>query len=137
MADQFAPWITDPDDPADFSELDASALDAAAAMFPELVDKSKDGPIKALQQDAQGSTDPHAKHIVQTFREALAILDQSEPQVRDMIENGLFDVAGIDRTKVKDAMLTRDDLAKKIAAVRHHHIKKAFRHLRYKLPNDI
>jgi hypothetical protein len=132
--DTFAPWLTDPDDPADIPVPDASAAETAAAMFPDLVDKSNDGPFA---QAADNSSDPHAKHIVRTFMEAINILDASEPQIRDMIENQLFDVAGINRTKVSDAMLKRDDLAKKIAAVRHHHIKKAFRHLRDRLPNDI
>jgi hypothetical protein len=138
--DQWAPWLTDPDDPEDIPTASASAAKNVFATHPELVDKSKDGPhFGALIQAAQdviddNTTDPYAKHIIQTFMEAIRILDQSEPQVRDMIENQLFDVAGINKTKVSDAMLTRDELAKKIAAVRHHHIKKAFRHLRAKLP---
>jgi hypothetical protein len=136
VTDTYAPWLEDPDDPADIPIPDPAAADTVAAMFPDLVDKSNDGPLAALQQ-AVHEGDPQAKHIVRTFMEALNILDQSEPIVRDMIENQLFDVAGVNRTKVSDAMLTRDELARKIAAVRHHHIKKAFRHLRAKLPNDI
>jgi hypothetical protein len=82
-------------------------------------------------------SDPAGPHIVKTFHEALDILDQSEPAIRDMIEGGLMDVAGINRTKVSDAMLTKDELTKRIVALRHHHIKAAFRHLRDNLPSDI
>lgn len=82
-------------------------------------------------------SDPAGAHIVKTFHEALDMLDQSEPQIRDMIETHLMDVAGINKTKVKDAMLTRDELTKRIVALRHHHLKAAFRHLRDNLPSDI
>ncbi len=81
--------------------------------------------------------DPHGPHIVRTFHEALDILDASEPPVRDLIEKSLVNVAGINNTKVSDAMLTRDELAKEIARIRYHHIKLAFRHLRERLPSDI
>jgi hypothetical protein len=81
--------------------------------------------------------DPAGTHIVKTFHEAIDILDQSEPKIRDMIETHLMDVAGINRTKVSDAMLSADELTKHITALRHHHIKAAFRHLRDNLPSDI
>ena len=82
-------------------------------------------------------SDPAGAHIVKTFKEAIDIIDQSEPAIRDMIETHLMDVAGINRTKVSDAMLSRDDLTKKIVALRTHHIKAAFRHLREHLPSDL
>lgn len=81
--------------------------------------------------------DPHTKHIVQTFAGAIDILDESEPVIRDLIENRLMDVAGINRTKVSDAVTTGNNLAKEIAAIRAHHLKRAFRHLRDNLPSDI
>lgn len=81
--------------------------------------------------------DPAGPHIVKTFHEALDILDQSELHVRDLIETSLMNVAGINKTKVSDAMLSRDELTKKIVAIRHHHIKAAFRHLREHLPSDV
>lgn len=142
MKDTYAPQITDPDGPGDIPSGNAADFAKnAAAMFPELVDKSNDGPFGALKQAAQDvsdkTSDPHVKHIIKTFMEAINILDQSEPQIRDMIENELMDVAGINRTKVSDAMLTRDELTKKIAAHRERHIKAAFRHLRDNLPSDI
>jgi energy-converting hydrogenase A subunit M len=82
-------------------------------------------------------SDPAGPHIVKTFHEAINILDQSEPAIRDMIETHLMDVAGINKTRVGDAMLTRDELTKKIVALRRHHLKAAFRHLRDNLPSDI
>lgn len=81
--------------------------------------------------------DPYINQIARTFAEAIAILDESEPIMRDMIENDLMDVAGINRTKVSDAMLTKDELIKNIAVVRMEHIKRAFRHLRDNLPSDL
>lgn len=81
--------------------------------------------------------DPYTQHIVRTFQEAIKKLDASEPLIRDMIENDLMDVAGINRTKVSDAMLSKDELVKKITALREQHIKIAFRHLRDNLPSDL
>ena len=57
--------------------------------------------------------------------------------IRDLIETRLMDVAGINRTKVSDAMLSRDELAKHITAIRTQHIKAAFKHLRDNLPSDL
>jgi hypothetical protein len=81
--------------------------------------------------------DPAGPHIVKTFHEAIDILDQCEPKIRDLIETNLMDVAGINRTKVSDALLSKDELTKQIVKIRHHHIKSAFRHLRDNLPSDI
>ena len=81
--------------------------------------------------------DPAGPHIVKTFHEALDILDQGEPKIRDLIEVNLMDTAGVNKTRVSDAMLTRDELTKMIVKIRHHHIKAAFRHLRDNLPRDI
>lgn len=80
--------------------------------------------------------DPHTQHIIRTFQQAINHVDDSEPPIRNMIENDLMDVAGINRTKVSDAVTAGTNLAKKIAAVRKEHIKKAFRHLRDNLPRD-
>jgi len=82
-------------------------------------------------------SDPHAAHILRTFKEAISILDQSEAPIRDLIETRLMDVAGVNRTKVSDAMLTRDELTKHVVAIRHQHIRAAFKHLRDNLPSDI
>lgn len=80
--------------------------------------------------------DPHGPRIVQTFHKAVDLLDKSEPKVRDLIETNLMDVAGINKTKVSDALLSRDELTKAISAVRHQHVKVAFRHLRDNLPAE-
>jgi hypothetical protein len=81
--------------------------------------------------------DPHAKNIVAAFHHAISILDQTEPQIRDLIESELMDVAGINGGKVKDAMLATDTLVQKIMALRLVAIKQAFRHLRDNLPSDL
>lgn len=81
--------------------------------------------------------DPAVGNIVRAFQQAINHLDGSEPAVRNMIENDLMDVAGINRTKISDAVTAGTTLAKKIAAVRAHHIKKAFQHLKETLPTDL
>lgn len=81
--------------------------------------------------------DPHGVHIVRSFHHAISILDETESQIRDLIEGELMDVAGINRTKVSDAMLASDALVKKIVGIRVQAMKQAFRHLRDELPSDI
>lgn len=81
--------------------------------------------------------DPAAPHIVKVFGEAINILDQSEPKIRDLIESRLMDVAGINRMKVSDAVLAGKSVSDEITALRHKHIVAAFRHLRDNLPSDI
>lgn len=147
--EQFAPWITDPDDPADVpSPADPDA--AAAAVFaahPELVDTSLDGPLKNIVKDfektlrdaaaEEKTRDPHTQHIIRTFYEAINHIDLSEPVIRDMIESELMDIAGVSGTKVSAAVTAGNNVAKKISALRAQHIKRAFRHLRKHLPSDI
>lgn len=51
MTDQFAPWITDPDDPADIpvnTKSTAELFAAFAAMFPDIVLKPKSKGLKIL-----------------------------------------------------------------------------------------
>ena len=138
--EHFAPWIIDPDDPADGSTDDDFATRLAAA-YPDLVDKSNDGPLKDFREalrrlSAEEWRDPYTQEIIIAFMEAVNHIDASEPAIRDLIEGDLMDVAGINRTKVSDAIITGNRLAEKIAAIREKHIKRAFRHLRDKLPND-
>lgn len=142
--DNFMPWITDPDDPADHPTADDDAADKVAAMFPELIDKSKDGPLKDAVAELTKAihdtvvVDPRStQHIIRTFFEAINHLDESEPQIRDMIESDLMDVAGINRMKASEAMLAAKTLTDKIVALRTQYIKRAFRHLRDRLPSDL
>lgn len=142
MTDLFYPWLTDPDDPADIpTPADpGAAAKAIFAMFPELVDHSNDGLLAAADQAAQklasDPTDPEAKRIVAVFNQAISIIDASEPKIRDMIESGMMDVAGVSGTKVRGGIKAVKDLSAQIAHVRQHHIKAAFRHLRKHLPSD-
>lgn len=82
-------------------------------------------------------SDPIAPSVLAAFAEATGILDASEARVRDMIENGLMDVAGINRTRVVDAINAGNDVARRVTELRTHHLKKAFRLLREKLPKDV
>ena len=99
--------------------------------------KGDEGPNAAnISKDMKMAPDPERANIVQAFNGAIAILDQSENEIRCMIENDLMDVAGFNRMKVGDAMLARDALSKKIAAVRERYVKNAFQFLRDNIPND-
>jgi hypothetical protein len=90
-----------------------------------------------MTSDLPPVRDPHGAHIVRTFHHAVSILDETESTIRDLIEGELMDIAGINRTKVSDAMLATDALVKKIIAVRVTAMKQAFRHLRDNLPSDL
>jgi len=136
----YAPWATDPDDPADSAMSPTemqSAATAVAAMFPELVDKSGDGGFEQARADMVAGRDKTSnQQAVKVFNEAIAMLDASEPGARDMIEGGMFDVAGINRTKVGDGLMAAKATGDRVNAHRQQAIKKAFRHLRDNLPND-
>jgi hypothetical protein len=91
---------------------------------------------QATQKLATDPTDPEAKRIVAVFNQAISIIDASEPKIRDMIESGMMDIAGVSGTKVRGGVKAVKDLSAQIAHVRQHHIKAAFRHLRKHLPSD-
>ena len=75
------------------------------------------------------------EHVRKTFQQALDILDQSEPLMREVIESELFDVAGVNNTKRNMSKAATDKVMKKIVAIRTHHVKAAFKHLRANLPH--
>lgn len=81
--------------------------------------------------------DPEAGNIVRTFNEAIAILDASEGPMRDLIEHGLMDTAGINKTRIGDARLTLEQVSMDVIEIRINAIKEAFRYLRANLPADI
>jgi hypothetical protein len=97
------------------------------------VDKSSDGPFAEFKQNK----DPFVRHVVQTFAKAISMLDKSEPLIRDIIENDLMDVAGINRAKVSDVIIAGDETAKRVSAIRLKSIKTVFRYLRDNLPQDV
>lgn len=90
-----------------------------------------------MKDDLPSVTDPHGMYIVQTFHHAIDILDETETTIRDLIEGELMNVAGINRTKVSDAMLAADALVQKIVTIRVEAIKQTFRYLRDNLPSDL
>ena len=70
---------------------------------------------------------------VTVWNNAIAIIDQSEVRIRDMIERDLVDVAGVNGIRYGEAMKAADRLMKKIKVIRARAIKKAFRYLRGRL----
>lgn len=81
--------------------------------------------------------DPELKNIIGHFSVAMGYLDASEPKIRDLIESGLMDVAGVNGTKVTGAKKATDAIMAQIIPLRTKAIKQAFRHLRDNLPSDI
>jgi len=73
--------------------------------------------------------------FIKIWNGTVAILDQSEIRVRDMIERDLVDVAGISGIRVGEAMKAADRAAARVAIVRTKAIKKAFRYLRSRIGN--
>jgi hypothetical protein len=65
-----------------------------------------------------------------TYSKAIAMLDESEVEIRDLIERDLQDIAGVSGTKVGAAMHAVDKLMAKIRRIRLEAIKASFRHIR-------
>ena len=74
----------------------------------------------------------HAQKVktVKTWGAAIAMLDKSELEIRDLIERDLQGVAGVSGTKVGAAMIAVDNLMVKIKHIRLEAIKASFRHIR-------
>jgi hypothetical protein len=72
---------------------------------------------------------------ITVWNNAIAILDQSEVRIRDMIERDLVGVAGISGIRVGESVKAADRVAARVSAVRTKAIKKAFRYLRTKIGN--
>lgn len=70
--------------------------------------------------------------LAAVWNQAIAILDQSEIEMRDVIERGLADYAGLDHLKIGDGLAAADRVSKQCAAIRVKAIKRAFRLLRDK-----
>jgi hypothetical protein len=67
---------------------------------------------------------------VRVWNTAIAIIDKSEPEVRDMIERGLVGVVALEHVRYHDAMKQVDNVVAQVAAIRERAIKKAFRLIR-------
>jgi hypothetical protein len=85
--------------------------------------------------DKRAGRDPEARNIIAVFTHAFYMLDRTEPMVRDMIEGGLMDVAGLPG-KVRGTVAAGKKVADQIAVVRTKAMKQAFSYLRSTLPND-
>lgn len=76
-----------------------------------------------------------SEHVKKTFKQALDILDASEPAIREVIESELFDCTGPNSSKKNMSKKAVARAMARIAAIRTDHVKRAFRHLRSNLPN--
>jgi hypothetical protein len=76
-----------------------------------------------------------SEHARKVIKQALDILDASEPLMREVIESELFDCTGPNSTKRNMTKKATDRAMKRIAAIRTDHIKRCFRHLRANLPH--
>lgn len=76
--------------------------------------------------------DPLRPPLSTVWNQAIAILDATELEIRDVIERGLADYAGLDHLKLGDAMSAADRVSKEVAAIRRKAIRRAFRLLRDK-----
>ena len=65
-----------------------------------------------------------------TWSTAIAKLDKSEIEIRDLIERGLQDIAGVSGTKYGAAMRAVDRIMARIKHIRLEAIKASFRHIR-------
>ena len=69
----------------------------------------------------------------QAFDSVIAILDQSELELRDAIERGLANVAGLSHMNYFEAQRQTNRVMKHVATIRLQAFKKAFRLLRAQL----
>jgi hypothetical protein len=67
---------------------------------------------------------------IQAWNTAIALLDETEVKVRDLIERELVNVAGVNNTRYGDAMKAADKLIEQISRIRTTTFKRAFRHVR-------
>ena len=88
-----------------------------------------DQPLKPGPTEAESARSGKVKTF-KAFSTAIAMLDKSEIEVRDLIERGLLDIAGVSGTKYGAAMRAVDKIMVRIKHVRLEAIKAAFRHIR-------
>lgn len=88
-----------------------------------------DTPLKPGPTEAETERGRKVKTF-KAFSTAIAILDKSELEVRDLIERGLQDIAGVSGTKYGAAMRAVDKIMVQIKRIRLEAIKASFRHIR-------
>jgi hypothetical protein len=64
------------------------------------------------------------------WKQAIDIIDATEPQIREVVERGLVHTAGVERTRYKDAMAVATRVSKQVADIRYAAFIKAFRLIR-------
>ena len=88
-----------------------------------------DQPLKPGPTEAETEHTRKAKTF-RTWSTAIAKLDKSEIEIRDLIERGLQDIAGVSGTKYGAAMRAVDRIMARIKHIRLEAIKASFRHIR-------
>lgn len=84
-------------------------------------------PSYELRRKSRREQTPHNS---ETWDFVLRILDNSELELRDMIERDLANIARVNGTRYVDAMRAIDRLIQKVTRLRVNAIKKAFRFVR-------
>lgn len=79
--------------------------------------------------------DPHLPKVISAFATATRHLDDTEPQIRDLIERHLMVPTALKGVKIGSAKQRREQLVAQITTIRSEAMKKAFRHLRDNLPS--
>jgi hypothetical protein len=72
---------------------------------------------------------------VSVWNNAIAMLDRSEPAIRDVIERDLSNFAGLSGIKLGSAIRKGNKVSKKVCKIRARAVKAAFRYLRFELKN--
>ena len=88
-----------------------------------------DKPLKPSPTEAETEHSRRSKTF-RTWSTAIAKLDKSEIEIRDLIERGLQDIAGVSGTKYGAAMRAVDRIMARIKHIRLEAIKASFRHIR-------
>jgi hypothetical protein len=81
------------------------------------------------------ASEPTPREQYEAWTKAISIIDESEVEMRDMIERGLSSVARLPHVRITVVNAVVDRLMRKIVKIRSAAIKRAFRELRARLGN--
>lgn len=114
------------DDPEKLGQGHANAWNAERARQ-RIPIKPAPEPMPALDTD-------QLRARIGDWQKAVQIIDNTEPLIRDVIERGLSNVAGLSGTRMGEARVAAAMVMKQIARIRARAIKQAFRYLRDTAP---
>ena len=110
---------------------DGGAPDAGVASSVEgVLGKDLDHPNPNPNPTEAETEHSRRSKTFRTWSTAIAKLDKSEVEIRDLIERGLQDIAGVSGTKYGAAMRAVDRIMVQIKRIRLEAIKASFRHIR-------